>query len=368
MDPSKLIADRMAKIDSSGIRKVFDLAKSIPNPINLSIGEPDFDMPEPVKARAIQAIMDGHNRYTVTQGIEELRQQVLAVEKDRTGIGHDAVLITSGVSGGLLLAFMALVNPGDEVIIPDPYFVMYKHLCRLLGGKPLYVDTYPDFQLTVERLEAAGAKRGKILLLNSPSNPTGQVIPDGELQRIAQWARANSVFIITDEIYNTFVYDAPCSSVARHSEDVLLLNGFSKCSAMTGWRLGYAIGPDEVIAEMTKLQQFSFVCAPSVAQHAALAALSVGAGPYVEAYRAKRDLTYEGLRGKFELSRPQGAFYAFVRAPGDDGDAFVQEAIRHGCLIIPGSVFSEKRSHFRLCFAAEDETIRAGTRLLCSLV
>jgi len=367
VDASKLIADRMARVDSSGIRKVFDLAGTMPNPINLSIGEPDFEMPEPVKARAIQAIAGGHNRYTVTQGIEELRRQVLAVERDRTGIRHSAVLITSGVSGGLLLAFMALVNPGDEVIVPDPYFVMYKHLCRLLGGRPLYVDTYPDFQLTVERLEAAGAGRGKILLLNSPNNPTGQVIPDRELERIARWAQASGVFIITDEIYSAFAYDGPCASVARYSEDVLLLNGFSKSSAMTGWRLGYAIGPDRIIAEMTKLQQFSFVCAPSVAQQAALAALSVDVRPYIEAYGVKRDLTYEGLRHKFELPRPQGAFYAFVRAPNDDGDAFVQEAIKHGCLIIPGSVFSEKRSHFRLSFAAEDEAIRAGTQLLCSL-
>ncbi len=368
MDVSCLIAKRMAAIDSSGIRRVFDLARSIKNPINLSIGQPDFPMPEPIRAKAIQAIEAGHNRYTVTQGLEELRQAVLGEEKKRTGIEHEAVLITSGVSGGLVLAFMALINPGDSIIIPDPYFVMYKHLCRLTGGVPLYVNTYPDFQLTADRLEAtAGAAEGKILLLNSPNNPTGQVIPREELRRIADWAERNGVFIISDEIYSAFVYDADFASVARHTRNVLLLSGFSKCSAMTGWRLGYAIGPEELIAEMTKLQQFSFVCAPSIAQHAALAAFSVAIIPYIQAYKLKRDLTYEGLRGKFELPRPQGAFYAFVRAPGDDGDAFVAKAIEHDCLIIPGSVFSERRSHFRLSFAAEDKTIVAGTRLLCSL-
>ena len=368
MDSRRLIADRMGRIDSSGIRKVFDLAKSIKDPINLSIGQPDFPVPEAVKLKAAQAIEADQNRYTVTQGLEELRQAALALEKDRTGIVHDGILITSGVSGGLLLAFMALINPGDRVIIPDPYFVMYKHLCRLVGGRPLYVDTYPDFQLTVERLEAAGAAQAKILLLNSPNNPTGQVISDGSLREIAGWARDNDIFIITDEIYYSFIYDAEYSSIARYTEDVLLLNGLSKSSAMTGWRLGWAVGPQDIIAEMIKLQQFSFVCAPSIAQHAALAALSVDPEPYVRAYRTKRDLTYEGLRGKFELPKPLGAFYAFVRAPGDDGDAFVKRAIEHRCLIIPGSVFSEKNSHFRLSFAAADETIRAGTELLCSLV
>ena len=367
MDFSRLIASRMSRIDSSGIRKVFDLARSIKNPINLSIGQPDFAVPELVKTKAMQAIEEGHNTYTVTQGLQELREAVLAVEKERTGIKQDAVLITSGVSGGLLLALMALINPGDGVIIPDPYFVMYKHLCRLLGGRPFYVDTYPDFQLTVERLEKARAERGKVLLLNSPNNPTGQVFPAGALREIARWARAHEVFIISDEIYNSFVYDGPCASIARYSRDVLLLNGFSKCSAMTGWRLGYAIGPPDIIAEMTKLQQFSFVCAPSFAQHAGLVALTIDPAPYVQAYRTKRDLLYEGLRRRFELPKPQGAFYAFVRAPGEDGDAFVKKAISRGCLVIPGSVFSERKSHFRVSFAAEDSTIEAGTQLLCSL-
>jgi len=236
-----------------------------------------------------------------------------------------------------------------------------------MGGQPLYVDTYPDFQLTVGRLEAAGAERGKLLLLNSPNNPTGQVAPDDELERIASWAREHDVFIISDEIYSAFVYDVEFASVARYTRDVLLLSGFSKSSAMTGWRLGYAIGPPELIGQMTKLQQFSFVCAPSIAQHAGLAALEVDPSPHIDAYRAKRDMVYEGLRGSFKLPKPQGAFYAFVRAPGGDGDAFVSKAIEHHCLIIPGSVFSERKSHFRLSFAAADETIEAGTQLLCSL-
>ncbi len=367
MDAARLIARRMGLIDSSGIRKVFDLARSLKDPINLSIGQPDFDVPETIKAAAIDAIRAGRNKYTVTQGIPELREAVLRVEQERTGIAHDSVLITSGVSGGILLAYMALVDPGDRVAIPDPYFVMYKHLCRLVGGEPLYVDTYPDFQPTVERLEAAGAASAKLLMLNSPSNPTGQITPESELRRIAEWAQANDVLIISDEIYRSFSYDAEPASVAAFTDNVLLLNGFSKLSAMTGWRLGYAIGPEAVIDQMKTLQQYSFVCAPSMAQYAGLAALRVPTEGYVAAYQAKRDLLYDGLKDKFALQKPQGAFYAFVEAPGGDGDAFCTEAIARELLIIPGSVFSERKSHFRISFAADDGTIKRGVEVLRSL-
>jgi len=367
LDPADLIARRMALIDSSGIRKVFDLAAHLKSPINLSIGQPDYDVAEPVKEAAIRAIRAGCNKYTVTQGIQELRDAVLKLEREQSGICHDAVLITGGVSGALMLALMAMVNPGDRVAIPDPYFVMYKHLCRLLGGVPVYVDTYPDFQLTAERLDAAGAGDAKLLLLNSPNNPTAQIVPRARLAEIAEWARRRGVFIITDEIYRVFCYDEAFSSIASFTEDVMLLNGFSKLSAMTGWRLGYAIGPKPIIEEMTKLQQFSFVCAPSFAQYAALTALHVPAEEHVSAYRAKRDMVYEGLKGKFRLQKPQGAFYAFVEAPGGDGDAFCLKAIERSLLIIPGSVFSERKTHFRLSFAASDDTIARGIDVLRSL-
>jgi aspartate/methionine/tyrosine aminotransferase len=367
VDVERLVADRMSLIDSSGIRKVFDLAKQLENPVNLSIGQPDFDVPEEVKAAAIRAIETGHNKYTVTQGIAELRQAILQAEREATGISHDAVLVTSGVSGAMLLAFMALINPGDRVAIPDPYFVMYKHLVRLLGGRPIYVDTYPDFAVTVDRLNAAGAADAKFLLVNSPGNPTGTVLNEQTVRDIAAWAETNGVFLITDEIYRCFSYDGPAPSVASFTDGVLLLNGFSKLSAMTGWRLGYAVGPERIIAEMTKLQQFSFVCAPAPAQYAGLAALDISFDEHVTAYRAKRDLVYEGLRGKFNLQKPQGAFYAFVEAPGGDGYGFCRRAIENRVLIIPGGVFSERKSHFRLSFAAKDETIEEGIGILNSL-
>ena len=367
MDPANLIADRMALIDSSGIRKVFDLARHLKEPIDLSIGQPDYDVPEPVKAAAIRAIKGGLNKYTVTQGVQELRDEVLKVERAQSGICHEAVLITGGVSGALMLALMAMVNPGDRVAIPDPYFVMYKHLCRLLGGVPIYVDTYPDFQLTAERLDRAGAGDAKLLMLNSPNNPTGQIVPKESLREIADWARQNGVFIITDEIYRVFCYEEELSSIASMTEDVMLLNGFSKLSAMTGWRLGYAIGPGPIIEEMKKLQQFSFVCAPSFAQYAGLVALHVSADDHVKAYKAKRDMIYNGLKDTFNLQEPQGAFYAFPEAPGGDGEGFCKRAIERELLIIPGSVFSERKTHFRISFAADDRTIEKGIAVLRSL-
>jgi len=232
---------------------------------------------------------------------------------------------------------------------------------------PVYVDTYPDFQLTVQRLDAAGAADAKLLMVNSPSNPTGAVLPEPGLRAVADWARAHGVFIITDEIYRLFCYEGRAPSIASMTDDVLLLNGFSKLSAMTGWRLGYAIGPEPIIEEMKKLQQYSFVCAPSMAQYAGVTALQVPMDDHIAAYRRKRDMVYEGLRDRFRLQKPQGAFYAFVESPDGDGDAFCERAIAHSVLVIPGSVFSERKTHFRLSFAAEDRQIEDGVRVLRSL-
>jgi len=230
------------------------------------------------------------------------------------------------------------------------------------------VDTYPDFRLTADRLKQAGAADAKFLVLNSPCNPTGSVIGEQDMRGIVRWARRNDVFVLSDEIYRTFSYDGPCPSPASLSEDVLLLNGLSKSCAMTGWRLGYAIGPEPIIAQMQKLQQFTFVCAPSIAQYAASVAMDMSHDLHMRAYEAKRQILYEGLKRKFNLRKPQGAFYAFVEAPGGDGDAFCRKAIEHRVLVIPGSVFSERATHFRISFAADDSVIDEGVEVLCSLV
>lgn len=362
-----LIADRMKKIDSSGIRKVFDLAQKMKDPVNLSIGQPDFDVFDPVKEEAIAAIRQGFNRYTVTQGIPELTGAVRRHLETNRQVKAEEILITSGVSGGLMLALMVLVNAGDEVLIPDPYFVMYKHLVNLLGGVPVFYDTYPDFRLRKDALEKKVSPRTKLLILNSPSNPTGAVLSREELAMAADFAQAHNLLIISDEIYDEFVYDGKFTSAGSLYPRTLTLNGFSKSHAMTGWRLGYAAGPGDIIREMTKLQQFSFVCAPSFAQKAGVAALAARPTKEIADYRKKRDLMYGGLKEFMKVEKPGGAFYIFPEAPGGKGDELVAKAIEKGLLIIPGSVFSEKATHFRISYAASESTLQRGIKILREL-
>ncbi|NUN24502.1 MAG: aminotransferase class I/II-fold pyridoxal phosphate-dependent enzyme, partial [Candidatus Jettenia caeni] len=216
-----MIAHRMSKLDSSGIRKVFDLAQKMQNPVNLSIGQPDFDVPEEIKTEAIKAIGNGANKYTVTQGIPELRNALLKQLQKRRKVDAESIMITSGVSGALTLAFMVLINPEDEVIIPDPSFVSYKHLTNFCGGKPVFVDTYPDFKLTVERIQPCITKRTKILILNSPANPTGVMYTTQEIKEIAELAKKHNVFIISDEIYHDYDYNHEFDSIGRYYKNTL---------------------------------------------------------------------------------------------------------------------------------------------------
>lgn len=364
MPHNRWIADRMSHIESSGIRKVFELARSLKEPVNLSIGQPDFDVPEPVKAAAHAAIDRGANGYTVTQGIPELREKILADVRRRFPGQQRELLITSGTSGGLTLALCATVNPGDEVIIFDPYFVAYPHLIALAGGTPVAVDTYPDFQIDVDRVRAAITPRTKAILVNSPANPTGVLHERERLQDLARLCSERGILLFSDEVYRAFCYDAPFASPAEFNEGTLVFDGFSKAYGMTGWRLGFAHGPKRVIDEMIKLQQFTFVCAPSMVQHAGVAALDYDVSPIVAAYKRKRDLICNGLSERFELNRPGGAFYLFPRVPRGAGTEFVTEAIRHQLLIIPGNVFSNRDTNFRISYAADDRTLQRGIEIL----
>jgi aspartate aminotransferase/aminotransferase len=358
------IADRMRHIESSGIRKVFELARTIKDPVNLSIGQPDFDVPDPVKAAAKSAIDRGANAYTLTQGIPELRQRLLADVRARYPQHERELMVTSGTSGGLVLALCCTVNPGDEVLVFDPYFVVYPHLVSLVGGTSIYLDTYPDFGLDIDKVARALTPRTKAILVNSPANPTGRVYPRQQLRDLAELARRRGVLLISDEVYSAFCYDGPFASPAEFNEDVLVVDGFSKSHGMTGWRLGFAHGPRRLIEEMIKLQQFSFVCAPSMVQHAGVAAWDLDVSGNREAYKRKRDLMVEGLRGRYELAPAEGAFYLFPKAPRGSGTEFVQEAIRNGLLLIPGNVFSRRDSHFRLSYAADERTLRRGLEIL----
>jgi aspartate aminotransferase/aminotransferase len=362
------IADRMKEIDSSGIRKAFDLAGTIPDPIDLSIGQPDYGPPEEVADAAVRAIRDGFNKYTLTQGLDELRAQVRRHLKENKGFEPEEVMITSGAAGGILLAFLALINPGDRVLIPDPYFVIYKHLCSLVGGEAVYLDTYPDFDITAERLEPAMARGIAMIIVNNPCNPTGFLIGARHLKEIAELARRSGAQILSDEVYEFFSYDAPHESMGRYSRMALVVGGYSKTFGIPGWRVGYAAGPRRIIREMVKLQQYSFICAPSVLQHGVLPAYGVDMGERMRAYRKKRDMVCDGLKEHYNFIRPTGAFYAFPEAPGGSGSAFVKRALEKKLILVPGAVFSERDTHFRISFAAPDDVLARGIEVLTSLV
>jgi aspartate aminotransferase/aminotransferase len=363
MTPS-WIAERMRHIDSSGIRKVFELARSLKDPVNLSIGQPEFDVPDAIKSAAHHAIDRGANAYTVTQGIPELRDKLKVEVSARLKHADRELFVTSGTSGGLVLALCCTVNPGDEVILFDPYFVMYPHLVTLAGGKSVILDTYPDFRIDVNKVRAAITPRTKVILVNSPANPTGVVYDRQTLRELAELAREKNVLLLSDEVYRAFCHDGPFVSPAEFNEDVLVFDGFSKAYGMTGWRLGFAHGPRKLIEEMIKLQQFTFVCAPSMVQHAGVAALDCDISGYVANYHRKRDRLYEGLSERFEIVKPGGAFYMYPRAPWGTATEFVAEAIRNNLLIIPGITFSKHDTHFRISYAADDAVIERGIEIL----
>ena len=368
--PADFVSRRAHAVDASGIRKVFDLAAKMKDPINLSIGLPDFDVPPVAKEAAVEAIQAGHNRYTPTQGYEPLRARLRTDLSKEIGRDVGEVLITSGVSGGLLLAILAVIDPGDEAIFLDPYFVMYKHLMTMAGGKSVVVDTYPDFRFPADKVAAAITPRTKMLVLNSPSNPTGVVMSEEEVRAAVEVAKKHDLLILSDEIYEPFLYDAArgLPSPAKLYDRTIILRGFSKSHAMTGWRLGYAAGPADIIAQMTKLQQYTFVCAPSPLQYAALAAMDVNMSDAVAAYRRKRDIAFETLSKRFEVVKPAGAFYIFPKAPaGQTASDFVARAIDNNVLIIPGNVFSERDTHFRISYATTDERLQQGCEILCKL-
>jgi aspartate aminotransferase/aminotransferase len=357
----------MQHFDSSGIRKVFDLAASMTDPINLSIGQPDFPVPAEVQEAAVRAIHENKNGYSPTQGIPALIDKLQRRIDDQYNHSVRQVFVTSGTSGGLVLVMQALVNPGDEVIMFDPYFVMYKSLVGLAGGVSVVIDTYPDFRIDLDKVASAITKRTKAILFNSPGNPTGVVASEAEIRGLAQLAAERNIALVSDEIYSHFAYDEPFLSPARFNPQTIVIDGFSKSHAMTGWRVGYVHGPAEVMSQLIKLQQYTFVCAPQPAQWASVTALDVDMQSHIDAYRRKRDLIVSGLADHYEVARPGGAFYVFPKAPWGTGEQFVHKAIENKLLIIPGKIFSEHDTHFRISYAASDETIQRGVDVLRKL-
>lgn len=360
----KWISDRLHQIDASGIRKVFDLAATMKDPINLSIGQPHFDTPQPVKDALCNAVQDGKNAYSQTQGIAPLLEMLQSHVKSAYDHSDRQVFVTSGTSGALMLALCTLINPGDEVIVFDPWFVMYKHLTTLAGGKVVQVSTYPDFRIRAEAVEAAITDKTKVILFNSPANPTGAVATKEEVRALAAVAAKHNIALISDEIYKSFCYDGEFHSPATYNEDTIVIDGFSKSHSMTGLRLGYVHGPATVVQQMMKLQQFTFVCAPHPVQWAGLTAWEMDLSSNFEEYGRKRDLMVAELKDDFDIQGGQGAFYLFLKTPWGTGTEFVSEAIKNNLLIIPGNVFSPADTHFRISFAADDDTLKRGAAVL----
>lgn len=362
-----LLSKRSKLIDSSGIRKIFNLMEEMDNPINLSIGQPDFSMPKHLVNDMINAINTGETKYTLTQGTKSLRENILSVYYDNK-YSLEQIIITSGVSGGIVLAYLALFDEGDSIMIFDPYFVLYKQLASFFGISVSAVDTYPNFAITKENLEKAYNSSIKAIIINSPSNPTGVVYTESEIKIVAKFAKDHNLIVISDEIYDKFYYDKEPVSISNYYDNVVILNGFSKSFAMTGERVGYAIGPEYIIDAMIKIQQYTFVCTPSASQKALENNLEYDFRSIREDYKIKRDIVYEGLYDVTHFNMPTGAFYAFPILRGIDINEFVELSIKHRVLIISGNIFSEKDNAIRISFAQDNQLLKEGIKILRDLL
>ena len=364
---TSLIAKRALNIHASKIRQAFNLALTLKDPIDLSIGQPYFDVPREIKNVAIEAINQGFNRYTVTQGIAELHEKITAQFKQEFKEEPDGLVFTSGGAGAITLAMLTLINEGDEVLIPDPYFALYPHVINMAGGVPKFIDTYPDFRLTKERILAGITPKTKMIIISTPSNPTGIIYTKEEIQLLVEIARSHNLIIMSDEVYHKFVYDAPLESALKYYPQTIMVRSFSKSYGMPGWRLGFAVGPKEIIEKMTVLQQWSFVCAPAPLQKAGVAALDYDMSAQVKDSEKKRDLVMAGLQDNFEFVKPDGAFYFFPKVPWGTDAEFVQAAVKEGVILVPGSAFSRRNTHFRISYSLPDEKLKKGIEILNKL-
>lgn len=381
IDPEILLSSRAAQIDASGIRRAFQLGAKLDNPINLSIGQPHFPVPDALKDAAIKAIREDANGYTLTSGHPSLhaslRESIAGELNWPAGDDSIDVMVTSGTSGALILAAWVLLDPGDELIIPDPNFVIYPALGPMTGAKVVSCDTYPDFCMTAERLEPLITDKTKLVIINSPGNPTGVVLSDQQMHDVAALCRDRGVMLLSDEIYDLFTYSSMRDGRGRspspgsHGHDMLIVRGFGKNYGCTGWRLGYAAGPSWLIHEMSKFQQYSFVCAPSMAQHAVIAAHDVDMSGVVAEYEGKRNRVLDILSPLMDVTVPEGAFYAFPEVPealGMTGTQFTERLLEHNVIAIPGAVFSDRDTHFRISYATDDDRLEQGLHAIAKAV
>ncbi len=350
-----VFAKRLEHIELSKIRKMFEVKGE--DIINLGIGEPDFNIPDHVKDAIKDALDEGFTHYTSNMGIDTLREAIAEKLKKENGIKLEAdeVIVTVGASEALHMCTEALVEEGDEVLIPDPGFLSYDACVKLAEGesKPVPLEG-ESFRMPPETVESLINDKTKAIILNSPSNPTGSVMDKKDIKAIAELAEDNHILIISDEIYEKIIYEKKHYSPGLFSDNVIIINGFSKTYAMTGLRIGYVAARSELIEELLKVHQYNTACAPSISQVAALAALKGPQKPVkemVEEFRKRRDFIFKRLDELgLECSKPDGAFYIFPHVKDEIG--FTEKSIAEGVVVVPGSAFgSNGKNHVRFSYA-----------------
>jgi aminotransferase len=373
-----IISDRTNSISPSGIRKFFDLLANMEGVISLGIGEPDYSTPWHISEAAVKSLEKGYTMYTSNSGIPELRELTSKYLEEKYQIKYEPygeILMTVGVSEALDLAMRAIINPGDEVIMTDPHYVAYDASVLLAEGIPVNVPTYAknNFAVDAKDIEAKITKKTKAILIGFPSNPTGAVMPKHNLLEIAAMANKHNLIVISDEIYSRLTYgvEHTCyASLPGVKEHTILLNGFSKAYAMTGWRIGYAAGPKEIIAAMTKIHQYTIMSAPTPAQVAAIEALKTGEPDVVEMvadYDRRRKLIVTGLNEiGLKCFEPKGAFYAFpdITCTGMTSEEFSEALLQEEKVaVVPGAAFGKCGEGFvRCCYATSTADIEEALK------
>jgi len=359
------------QIEISGIRKCFEGARQ--GAINLGLGQPDFDTPAHIKETAMKSIQEGFTGYTPNCGYPELRSALAEKFRRENGINcsPEEIMVTSGASEALFLAISALVDHGDEVLIGDPSFLSYSAITKLVGGMPVSVPLNRDLRLSPEAVLERITDRTKAIVINSPANPTGAVQTEEEIHALADIADDKDLALISDEVYEHFIYDGKHVSPGLYSDNVITINAVSKTYAMTGWRLGYLIAKGCALEQLLKAHQYIQACACSISQKAAFAAIT---GPQDcvtkmrDEFRSRRDLLVEGFQDMgVDLIVPQGAFYLFPKV--GDGDAVASQLAKAGVITVPGSAFgSGGREHIRLSYAASRSNLEESLRRMRNIL
>jgi len=357
------ISDRLKYFDSSDFQEVFRKQQILENPIDLSVGVPEDTTPKHIKNAGIEAILHDRTGYTPTNGLPLLREKIARKLININGIRvtPDQVTLVPGLTTGLLLVYMAILDPGDEVIVMDPSYPPYEHLARAVGAEAMKVLTLPSFHLDIGTIEASITHKTKAIIINSPNNPTGAVYTKKDLLAVAEIAERHNLYIISDEIYESFIYGTDHFSIGSVYSNTITMNGFSKEYAMTGWRLGYISGPPETINAINQLQQYVVFSSSAIAQYAALEALSHPFNIGTK-YQKKRDIVVASLQESgFQVNGAQGAYYVFFQAPHQMTDLeFVEKAAEHNLLLVPGRAFSSRHGYVRLSYGNDLDTVKKG--------